>query len=140
MVRLLSDFLQRSKVKVTSTSKPKEALIGRKDTVMDQDNLELRAPSSRIKKSPEKFEFGASHVLFSEATKKHEDKIKNRNYQKVFKEKKNRKKKECGLKEKKNMEKKIQKLSESDKISKKKIKALQIENKKLKKKMNCETK
>ena len=45
MVRLLSDLLKRSKVKVTSTSKPKEALIGRKGTAVNPDNLELRAPS-----------------------------------------------------------------------------------------------
>ena len=79
-------------------------------------------------------------MLFSEATKKHEDRIKNRNYQKVFKEKKNQKKKECGLKEKKSMEKEIQKLNESDKKSKEKIKALKTKDRKLNKKMNCETK
>ena len=50
----------------------------------------VRAPSSRVKKTPEKFEFGAQHVLFSVSTKKGEDKKKTANIRKYLRKKRRR--------------------------------------------------
>ena len=90
----------------------------------------VRAPSSRVKKTPEKFEFGAQHVLFSVSTKKCEDKKKNCKYQKVFKEKEKKNRKEKVLKEMKHEVKRLRKLDKKNKIT---IKSIQTENRKLRK-------
>ena len=74
------------------------------------------------------FKFNDSHVLFSQSTQKHKDKIKNKEYQKTFQEKKRLEKKIKNVEEKKKLVKKVKVLENF--IKKKEKMVAKIRNRK----------
>ena len=134
MARVLSELLQqRKKVVAKPLLKRSQHDVGGHE----------RGHGKRKVKKTDRFEFAENHILFSESTKKHEDKVNNRIYMQTFRASKLSKtginessEKQNNLKMKQ-LERTVKKQTEIIKkmkeINKMKLKKLSVENRKLKK-------